>query len=146
MRRSVIEVKFFVYEDEIITEEVRHALNGAISKHRNFIESNYEKISKFVGYKPDYRDVLGSFSVMFEEELISCVVKDVLKKEVSFQEEVIKYIDVLIEVLSQDEKFVAKAMCMAIENQPRKSTWDNIELNRAIKTIKFTYIDNKDWN
>ena len=146
MRRSVIEVKFFIYEDEIITEEVKHVLNEAMSKNRNFIESNYEKISIFIGYKPDYRDVLDAFFLMFKEELVSRVATDVLKKEVSFKEEVIKYIDVLMELLSQDEKFVAKAMCMAIENQPRKSTWDNIELNRAIKTIKFTYIDNKDWN
>ena len=143
MKRKSIEVKFYVYQSDVITKKASEEISSAINKYRAVLENNYNAISKFIGYTPNIHDVLDIFKMNFEDEIVSYTASITYNsKDLDFEEELLKNIEPKMETDAADVKQVARAMCIVIEHTPVNYIYEKLDFERVSDLIKRTFINN----
>ena len=139
MKRA-IEVKFYVLEDEIITEKLRKEISRKINESVNEIDEKYKKISKIFDYSPDWGDFVQTFAMMYRKKIVTNAARISFKSNETFEDVALTLVDETMEEAISGEEFI-EAICAVIRNALSKSynAYDSLSREEMISILKMYF-------
>lgn len=136
MKRA-IEIKFYVLEDEVITEKLRKEINKKINISVNELDEKYKKISKIFDYSPDWGDFIQTFAQLYRKKLVTNAARISFNSNETFEDIALTLIDTSMEEAINGEEFI-EAICAVIRNALSKSynAYDSLSREEMINILK----------